>query len=134
MTLEELRELVGKNALSLNAYQKLAMETCLPTCRNDTYGLTLLISEVGEYADKVGKWRRKSEAFIKDDHIVFNTSDPEVAHEYKLELIKELGDVLWAVAENAELLGFTLEEVARINLFKLANRKVTNQIITHKDH
>lgn len=134
MTVEELRNLAKERELTLNDYQKRAMETCLQTCKNDTYAIALLVSEVGEYMDKIGKWKRKGEAFIKDDHIVFNTSDVEVAHEYKLELVKELGDILWAVAENAELLGFTLEEVAFINLFKLANRKKKDEIITHKDH
>ena len=37
--------------------------------------------------------------------------------------IKELGDQLWYINAAAERVGFTLEEIAEVNLNKLADRK-----------
>ena len=39
------------------------------------------------------------------------------------QLAKELGDVLWYVAQIASELGTDLETVARVNLMKLGDRK-----------
>ncbi|MDR0461820.1 MAG: nucleoside triphosphate pyrophosphohydrolase family protein [Christensenellaceae bacterium] len=38
------------------------------------------------------------------------------------ELIKELGDVMWYIAELCDVFGFTLEDVAQRNILKLAAR------------
>jgi NTP pyrophosphatase (non-canonical NTP hydrolase) len=39
------------------------------------------------------------------------------------KLEKELGDVLWYIARLADLCGFTLEHIMKVNLAKLASRK-----------
>ena len=41
--------------MTLNEYQKLAMTTCMESCKNDTYMLFGLMAEVGEVADKIAK-------------------------------------------------------------------------------
>lgn len=68
-----------------------------------------LAGETGEFIEKVKKR-------IRDG--VF---DPKLA-------ALELGDVLWYLSQLASDLGFTLEEVARMNLKKLADRKARGVI------
>lgn len=46
----------------------------------------------------------------------------------KQEIIKELGDVLWYVNAISYLIGSSLEDVARKNNEKLANRQKRNKI------
>ena len=43
-------------------------------------------------------------------------------------VVKELGDVLWFVAMLARKCGYSLEDIARINLFKLRDRKARGVI------
>lgn len=69
-----------------------------------TYTALGLCGESGEYAEKVKKELRDG------------TYDREGA-------VKELGDVLWYVARAARANGVTLEEVARLNMAKLLDRR-----------
>jgi NTP pyrophosphatase (non-canonical NTP hydrolase) len=48
--------------------------------------------------------------------------------ELKLNIAKEIGDVLWYIAALSRDLGFTLEEVAKMNIDKLESRKQRNVI------
>ncbi len=50
------------------------------------------------------------------------------------EYVKELGDVLWYIAASAKELGFTLEQVAQLNLKKLADRKERGVIKSEGDN
>ena len=59
-------------------------------------------------ADKVIK-------VIRDGH-------KEFTDEKKLEIVKEIGDVLWYCATLSRDLGYELEEVARMNVDKLRSR------------
>lgn len=90
--------------MNLNEYQKCAMLTAQTSARNLIYMALGLGSEVGEFQ---GKLKKK----IRD-----GAFDDKAA-------MKELGDVLWYVAGCAEQLGFTLEEVANVNLLKLRDRQ-----------
>lgn len=114
--------------MTLTEYQKQAMITRLQSCENWEYMFTGLVAEVGEIADIVAKAVRKDEAFIIDNKLAVENE------EIGPKLIKELGDVLWFVAGLSDYLETDLEQVARINLEKLAERKRNNDIITHKDH
>ena len=42
--------------MELNNYQDKAMTTCLASCKNEVYAINGLQAEVGEIADKVGKF------------------------------------------------------------------------------
>jgi len=69
-----------------------------------------LVGESGEVAEKVKK-------LIRDQN-------GELSNETKIELLKELGDILWYVNAVAHLLGSNIGEVAENNLQKVLSRKV----------
>jgi NTP pyrophosphatase (non-canonical NTP hydrolase) len=93
--------------MDMNDYQKLAMKTAIfPTDMGVYYATLGLAGEAGEIANKVKK-------FIRDGHSV----------EKEKELISELGDVLWYVAAVADVIGVSLEDVAKDNMYKLAERQ-----------
>lgn len=72
------------------------------------YPVLGLMGEAGEVAEKFKKlWR---------DH--GNILD-EAA---KVEIGKELGDVLWYIAQISSEIGVSLEEVARLNIEKIQSR------------
>lgn len=109
--------------MELNEYQKRAMETCMESSKNFTYMSFGLMAEIGEISDKIAKWRRKGIARIDGNSLVFNTSDINEVTDRKMELMAELGDCLWMIAGLADVCGFSLQEVADMNLDKLASRQ-----------
>lgn len=70
-----------------------------------------LVSEAGEVAGKVKK-------FLRGDYDVVPRDDLE----------KEMGDVLWYLAQLCALLGLDLGDVAQINLDKLQARQQSNTL------
>ena len=122
--------------MTLNEYQKKAMATCTESSMNDTYLLFGLVAEVGELADKVAKAKRKDIITISGNHILPNVPSKESAKDFNdfvNGFVKELGDVLWFVALIAKHAGLTLEEVAQLNLDKLADRAERGVIIGEGD-
>lgn len=72
------------------------------------------LGEVGEVQGKIKKLLRGDEV--------------EVTHAAKIAIIQELGDVLWYVAMLADELGYDFDDVARLNLAKLSDRKEAGTI------
>ncbi len=94
--------------MRLNDYQNRANETAIyPEGLN--YPILGLAGEAGELCNKYKKILRDKggEAALLDIN----------------EMEKELGDVLWYVAQIATELGVSLETVARVNIMKLGDRK-----------
>lgn len=120
--------------MELDKYQSMAMSTCLPACYNEVYMLNGLTAEVGEVNDLVAKWVRKGIARIDNNRLVFNTSDENIRNEYVMALVKEIGDCAWFLAGLSHVLGYDLNTVCELNIYKLANRKKEGTIITHTDH
>lgn len=123
--------------MTLNDYQTQAMTTCTVASDNDTYALFGLMAEVGELADKVAKAKRKFIISVQGDMILPTAPSEENAeafNEFVKGYIKELGDVLWFVALLAKMSGQSLEEVAQMNLDKLADRAKRNVIIGEGDN
>ena len=102
----------------LNIYQAKAISTAIYPSRGSLWGMiycTLKLNgEAGEVAEKIGKILRDNNGKISD--------------EKRIDLIKELGDVLWYIANLANELSVTLDDVAQINLDKLAQRKANNTL------
>ena len=106
--------------MNLDKYQKRAAEFDLfettvdlksPGFLEKVLGLA---GEAGEAADKVKK-------VIRDKGGYASAEDKEA-------IIKELGDVLWYVANVARYMGVSLSEVAGNNIEKLESRKKRNKL------
>jgi NTP pyrophosphatase (non-canonical NTP hydrolase) len=122
--------------LTLNEYQKLAMTTCMPSCFNYAYMMDNLMAEVGEFAGKVSKAKRKE--LIRFDHegnIVFCQGvTAEQRDEMLAELKKEAGDILWQASGLFEVFGWKLNDVGQGNLDKLASRMQRGVIVGDGDN
>ena len=97
-------------AMTFEEYQQKAGTTALyPNIGNNFIYPTLgLAGEVGEVSNKVQKIMRDQNSLLSD----INRSD----------LKKELGDVLWFLAQLATELGLSLDEIAQFNIEKLQSR------------
>lgn len=114
--------------MTLKEYQEKAMTTCMESSRNYSYMAGNLSAEVGELQGKVNKAQRKGLLkFTEDGHIVW-VADSEKKKEFMVELAKEAGDVLWQLSGLCSVMEWDLEEVAQMNLDKLAARKVAGTI------
>jgi NTP pyrophosphatase (non-canonical NTP hydrolase) len=97
--------------VELSEYQRRSRSTAhYPREAALAYPTLGLAGEAGEVADHIKK-------VIRDD-------DWGVSEERLDALTKELGDVLWYVAQLASELGLDLEEIARVNLEKLRSRQL----------
>lgn len=119
--------------LTLNEYQDKAMSTCLPESDNLFYMLANLVGEVGEFASKAGKHKRKGKLHITttqrdEEGKILHTQVWNVSDEERHLMLSEIGDILWQTAGLANVMGVTLEDVAQENLEKLASRQRRNVI------
>jgi NTP pyrophosphatase (non-canonical NTP hydrolase) len=102
--------------MNLNEYQLKARETAVyPREYGIIYPALGLAGEAGETVEKVKKAVRKGGVSYR-------------SHMDLQGVVKELGDVLWYVANLASDLGVTMEAVAMINLEKLADRAQRDQL------
>jgi len=116
--------------MTLKEYQDKAMTTCTNSSRNFAYMMLNLVGEVGEFASKVAKHIRKQKADINENLIrpfALNTDDLN-------ELKKEAGDCLWQLSGLCSVMGWSLEEVAQMNLDKLADRQKRDVIVGEGDN
>ncbi len=104
--------------MELNEYQKLALQTAVyPAEYKILYPALGMNGEAGEVADKVKK-------VIRDTIVLKDCNGTIVLPKDKsIELAKEVGDVLWYCATLAKDLGFSLEEIAQMNVDKLQSRQ-----------
>lgn len=97
------------SGLTLDEYQRLALRTAgsFPTVEEALKCWALGVAgEGGEFADGVKK-------------ALYHGVGLEPS---RIKLAKELGDGLWYYAAAAHALGFTLEEIAQMNVAKLRER------------
>lgn len=122
--------------MHLNQYQEKAMSTCMPSSENFSYMFLNLVGEVGEFASKVAKAIRKEKLAIgwkeesqeADENNLFPTCSYFDWKEMDEELKKEAGDILWQLAGVCTIMNWNLDEVAQMNLDKLAARKAVGTI------
>ena len=103
---EVLSQKASGEALSMNEYQHKAARTInksLTAEQMRAHALHEIASEVGEIH---GLYQKELQG-----------------HVFMVEkLQKEIGDLLWGIAELCEFYGFTLEDIARMNIAKLEKR------------
>ena len=113
--------------MTLNEYQRQAMTTCMPSSENFSYMFLNLVGEVGEFASKVAKAIRKGNAEISHSKLS-RIGDTDMLATQEEELKKEAGDILWQLSGVCSVMGWSFEEVAQMNLDKLAARKAVGTI------
>lgn len=104
--------------MTVNEYQEAALTTAVyPEQFRVIYPALGMNGEAGEVADKVKK-------VIRDTVLLINAKGAIVLPDDKrIELAKEIGDVLWYCATLANDLGMKLEDVAQMNIDKLKSRQ-----------
>jgi NTP pyrophosphatase (non-canonical NTP hydrolase) len=108
--------------MTLDEYETEAMNTAIYP-GHLIYPLLGLQGEVGELSEKVKKYfRDTTEEMELDDPVV------EMSAELREDLAREAGDVLWYLTALVNDLGYDLEEVAAMNLKKLADRQERGQL------
>jgi len=102
--------------MDLDKYQKDSRKTALYPDRgkNFIYPTLGLVGEAGEVAEKIKK--------------VIRDSGGKISKEARLEIKKELGDVLWYVSNLSAELKLNLSDVAKLNLEKLKSRKTRDKL------
>lgn len=114
--------------MTLNEYQEKAMTTCMESSRNPLYMLLMLGEEVGELQGKFSKAIRKGNIQFNKNQIENTLNCFQDRAEWIALVVKEIGDVLWGCAGICEVMGWSLEEVAQMNLTKLSARKEAGTI------
>lgn len=117
--------------MELNIYQERAMTTCMPSSQNFHYMMLNLVGEVGEFSSKIAKGIRKGQMVSECGDLMIKTELMPQIHE---ELKKEAGDILWQLAGLCSVMGWELEDVAQMNLDKLASRKTRGVIDGNGDN
>lgn len=110
-------------SMTFDEYQKRAFTTAINSgdpMRDLSHWTLGIVGEGGEVAEKVKK-------LIRD-------YDGILSAEAKVELAKELGDVLWYLAVLADFLGVSFDAVAQQNLDKLASRKQRGKLHGNGDN
>lgn len=99
-----------------NRYQKACKKTAVyPVVgKGFVYPALGLAGESGEVLEKIKK--------------LFRDNGGELSEENTSEIKKELGDVLWYLAQISTELGLKLSDVVEMNLEKLSSRKDRNQL------
>jgi NTP pyrophosphatase (non-canonical NTP hydrolase) len=104
-------------SMDLKEYQEKAKKTDLNTFvekNNLDYYLLGLASEAG---DVVGRMK-----------YVYRDYGGKISAVEKEKIKRELGDVLWYVSAICDRMGFSLEEVAEMNIKKLSNRMLNDTL------
>ncbi len=109
--------------MSPNEYQKKAHETAnypSGTIGKEAHAVDYVYPALG-LAEEAGEVAGKFAKAVRDN-------DGVIDEERRCEIVKELGDVLWFVAECCTVLRVDMDNVAELNIKKLADRKARGVI------
>jgi hypothetical protein len=96
--------------MTLSEYQEQAYSFAQPSSKSLSYMLWGMQGEVGELSSLFAKWRR--------DNTLLDLKNVK----------KEIGEVLWFVSGMCSIYDLKLEDIAQMNIDKLASRKERNVI------
>ena len=115
-----------KEMNAFDEYQRAALTTAeYPNVgENLVYPAMGLAGESGEFCDKVKKMWRNGGAM--DGH--------KLTSEKRMEMLKELGDVLWYIAACATEMNASLSFIAQENINKLLDRRARGVIKSEGDN
>lgn len=120
--------------MTFSDYSAAAQETAVYPNRVSSDGLpsNLLYPLVG-LAGESGEVMEFLKKRVLRDEYAYEGNRPDndgtvFTEEQRLEILHELGDVLWYISESAFQLGSTLEEVATMNVAKLQLRHANRGI------
>ena len=114
--------------MTFEEYQEGAMSTAIYPDEL-IYPVLGLVGEAGEVAEKVKKFFRDNQFEVMCEDAV-----AEVPAETRMEIAKELSDVLWYLTAVASDIGYSLEEIAELNLTKLADRNQRGKLTGSGDN
>lgn len=100
-------------SLTFQAYQTQTAETAIYP--DSGTGSALALAYVGLGLGEAGEIQGKIKKVIRDD-------SGRLSHEARVAIGKELGDLLWYVARAAAEISMPLDQIAHMNLAKLADR------------
>lgn len=105
-----------KKFLDFDIYQKFCKSTAVypKIGKSFVYPLIGLQGEVGEVSEKIKK--------------LFRDDKGKLTEEKRTEIAKELGDVMWYLAQISTELDLKLSEVVKGNIEKLSSRKERNAL------
>lgn len=105
-----------KKLKDFDDYQKQCKKTAVypKIGKSFVYPLIGLQGEVGEVSEKIKK--------------LFRDDKGKLTEEKKIEIAKELGDVMWYVAQLSTELNLKLSNVVKMNIEKLSSRKERNML------
>lgn len=102
--------------MTFKEYQELTNETAIYPDKgsNFLYPVLGMMGEAGEVAEKIKKiWRDKNNIISEEDRI---------------EIKKEIGDVLWYLSQLSTELNVDFEDVASTNVLKIKSRLERNKL------
>ena len=110
--------------MNLNEYQSKAIPLAIyPKKHTIIYPTLGLVGEAGEVAEKIKKWLR-GDLYKPSGKDTFTEGEQKaIFNVFKEDVAKELGDVLWYLANLANDINYSLSEIAQMNLDKLTSRK-----------
>ncbi|KKS94957.1 MAG: putative pyrophosphatase [Microgenomates group bacterium GW2011_GWC1_43_13] len=99
-----------------DSYQKACRKTAVypKIGKNFVYPVFGLVGETGEVAEKIKK--------------IFRDDKGRLTEDKRQEIAKELGDVMWYMAQLSTELGLKLSNVVQANLDKLSSRKIRGKL------
>ena len=101
--------------MTFNEYQQQALKTAIyPQNYKIVYPSIGLSGETGEVSEKIKK-------VLRDNNGNFSKDKCQ-------EIAKELGDCLWYIANLSSDIGYSLDDIAEMNINKIISRQQNNQI------
>jgi len=113
--------------ITLDTYQAVANSTAVYA--HVDYPFMGIGEEVGELLGKLAKHSRKNDMTLNESLTTEALDGP-----LREDLLKELGDVLWMLSQCADALDTDLDNIAKINMTKLADRQERGVLVGEGDN